>query len=215
MRRLVIALLAVAGCDAQRVHAKGASDLRCPSAEVVVNDRGGGTYEVSGCGQTAVYVCGLSCEQQTHTEPTGAPIMPVIPAGNVKMKAVERDDVRFELPEWFSLDDDEAVHRDPNRHHAVRLTVADWDKDAPAWLDERHPGAKKWIESVAGREVHFATKLGSKLRLTVSVIAVPGKLYELACTNDDVALPRPDETCTAIVRSLRTRIAPKPMGTTI
>lgn len=63
--------------------------------------------------------------------------------------------------------------------------------------------------------IHFATKVGTKLRLTASVISTGGKVYELACTSDDIKKPKTDVTCSAIVRSLRTRLPPKPAGSTI
>lgn len=170
-----------------------------------------------------MYVCARTgvCIMESSSGPPASGGGGAIPSGassdGIKMQIVERGDVVFEMPEWFKIDEDatEAVYRDDNHHHGVRLSVSESESDAAAWLSETYPNAELWTETLHGREVQFATKVGKKPRVTVSVIAVGGKVYGLACTNDDVKKPKPDVTCSTIVRSLRVRGAPKAAGSAI
>lgn len=215
-------MMMLAACASGTVRTRAANEFGCPRGDVRVEGIGGGAWRASGCGQSAIYVCeGVCIRQSASGSPPSSGVAPAAVASGVadgvKMQIVENDDVRFEMPEWFKRDEDakEAVYRDDNRHHAVRLTVADSDLDEAAWLDEHHSAAERWTETIAGTTRHFATRVGSKLRLTVAVIATGARVYELACTSDDLKKPKTDVTCAAILRSLRRRAPPKPAGSTI
>lgn len=215
-------MASLTGCGGG-LRARAASEFGCQPEDVTITRLGAGGYRAFGCGQSATYVCTTTnvCIRESGSGPASGGSGGGIPSGasadGIKMQAIESDDVRYEMPEWFKLDEDskEKVYRDDNKHHAVRLTVEATDADEKAWIEEHYPGAEQWTESVAGREVYFATKVGKKLRVTVSVIAVTGRIFELACTSDDLKKPKPDVTCSAIVRSLRTRAMPKAAGSTI
>lgn len=107
------------------------------------------------------------------------------------------------------------MYRDSARHHAVRLAVEESTQTAGEWIAAHHVNAEQWTEEHEGATVNFATRVGSKLRLSVGVVASGAKVYELACTSDDVTSPKPDLTCTTVLRSLRLRTAAKPAGKTI
>jgi len=224
-RLLAFALVLLAGCTS-RLRVRAANEFGCPESQVTVEGIGAGGYRATGCGQSAVYVCGRDgCMRQGPVESTrgdapiaSAPVTTGEPsAGGVKMTAIEQDEVGFEVPAWFNLDEDASppVYRDSARHHAVRLAVEASTQTAEEWIAAHHANAERWTEELAGGTVHCATRVGSKLRLSVAVVASGTKVYELACTSDDVTKSKPDLTCTTVLRSLRLRTAVKPAGKTI
>ena len=61
---VVAAVLCTSACMAEMLKQRGANDLRCNPADVVIENRGLGSYVVEGCGRSAEYLCSQATQYQ-------------------------------------------------------------------------------------------------------------------------------------------------------
>jgi len=204
-------------CGVSGLRARAAHDFGCSDGEVEIRTIGAGAYAASGCGQSATYVCksdGFGTTRQCFREggvSGGGGGYYATPSAPPEKKAtgdivVEHDGARFTLPNNFARDDDasDEVYRDDNRHRAVRLRILAEDAVAADWVAKQMPDAAQiWTKNYGGRDVVLATKIGKSLRVTTATVSHEAKLYELACTHDDLKLTKTDSICTTILLSFR------------
>lgn len=210
------ALLFVSGCGALilegRVRNRASYDIRCSSEDITVSDIGGRAWRATGCGRSATYVCidetcVLNGRDLGTYAPPSAPAAPPSPVESKAAKALHVTDhgTTYDLPAGFALDDDAKieVYRDGGRHHAVRLNIEKTADTADAFLIAKHPSAKVWSTDNDGTATSYARWSGTTLRFASAAIARDGRVYELACSSDDVTSEKTDAVCTQILKSFR------------
>lgn len=115
------------------------------------------------------------------------------------------DGVRFAIPSTWERDLSAKgeIYRDDDNHYAVRLRIVPSSASASEWLATEYAGADIQEQQIGDRMLPIATKTGKKLRVLAVAAAVDGKLYELACTSDDIASPKAPKVCVRVLLSFR------------